>query len=222
MQGAALKLIAAMAAVIPAAIVASGSVASAATVDFTGAGVANYDIVAQSYGDSAEADFSYRTLNGGNNWGQFATQASDHVDYWADANYSGDQAIFASSNGQKLELGLAAGAGLKFTSITIDLGSYPNSTRNIAFKLFDAAWKEILGDDLLSVDGTSGVDTLITFALNTTSVYFQMGDDWDVGPNSVSFETAKLTATPLPGTLVMFGSGLAGLFGAYKRRKSVA
>jgi len=193
--------------------------ALATTVDFTGAGAGNYAVVSQSYGDSAEADLTYRTLAGGNNWGQTATQSANVVDYWADANYSGDQAIFAAANSNKLELGLLAGSGLGFTSVTFKLGSYPNATQSAAFKLFDAGWNLLASNDTLSIDGATGA--LVSLAVNTTALYFQMGDNWNTGIQSVSYQTAAVAATPIPAALPLFATALGAMgFAARRRRKS--
>jgi hypothetical protein len=192
----------------------------AATVDFTGAGAANYDDVSQGYGDSAEADIGYRTLNGGNNWGQFATQTADHAEYWAVTNYSGDNAIFAVSNGNKLEVSLLAGAGLGFTSVSFDLGGYPNIDKTTAFRLYDAGWNLLLSDDTFAISATTG--GLITLAVNTTALYFQMGDDWNTGVRSLSFQTAAVATTPIPAALPLFLSALGALGFAARRRKAAA
>jgi hypothetical protein len=201
------------------ALVGVASPALATTIDFTGAGAADYDVVSQSYGDSAEADLSYRTLQGGNNWGQTATQSENFVYYWADANYSQDQAIFAAHQGEKQELALQAGSGLRFTSVTFDLGSYPNVTKDTAFKLFDASWNELLSNSALSIDASAGA--LITLAVNTSALYFQMGDNWNNGIRSVSFATAPaaVAQTPIPAALPLFLSALGVLGFAARRRK---
>jgi hypothetical protein len=212
-----LKVIAAFAGLTALAAVSISLPAQATTIDFTGAGAANYDDVSNSYGDSAEADLNYRSLNGGNNWGQFATQLADHAEYWNDANYSHDNAIFTTTSGNKLEVALHAGAGLKFTSVTFDLGSYPDVDRPIAYRLFDAGWNELLNNPAFVVSGTSA-GGLVTLAVNSGSLYFQMGDDWDVGVRSLSFTTAAVATTPIPAALPLFASGL-GILGWAARRK---
>jgi len=59
-------------------------------------------------------------------------------------------------------------------------------------------------------------------AVNTTALYFQMGDDWNTGIRSLSFETAVAT-TPIPAALPLFASALGILgFAARRRRKSAA
>ena len=193
--------------------------AQATTIDFTGAGAVNYDDVSNTYGDSAEANLNYRSLGGGNNWGQLATQTADHAEYWADTNYSSDNAIFAVNNGNKLEVALHAASGLLFTSVTFDLGSYPNVDRPIDYKLFDANWNELTSATGFTVSGTAA-GALISLAVSTTSLYFQMGDDWDVGVRSLSYQTAVAT-TPIPAALPLFAGALGALgFAAQRRRKN--
>jgi hypothetical protein len=205
------------------ALLAAAPDASAITVDFTGAGVGNGSPVSQSYGDSASADLSYQTLNGGNNWGQNAVQAQNGgtVSYWT-GGYSGDQAIYANSNGQKLELQLDAGPGLVFTSITFNLGGYSDANRLIDFKIFDANWTELLSGASFFISGTTGGAITLSL-LNTSSIVFQMGDDWNAGLTGVTFDVAQVSAVPVPGALILLGSGLLGFagFGArYGRAKS--
>jgi len=199
------------------ALAAVSMPAQATTIDFTGAGVNDYDDVSQSYGDSAEANLSYRSLNGGNNWGQTATQLADHVDYWAETTYSHDQAIFSVANGNKLEVSLAAGAGLTFTSVTFDLGGHNQTDKVVAYRIFDAGWNEIANDAAFFVSGNTG--GLVTLAVNTTALYFQMGDDWNSGVRALSFQTA-VAATPIPAALPLFVSALGALGWAARRRKA--
>lgn len=199
---------------------ASAMPAQATTIDFSAAGSANYDIVSQDFGDSAEADLSYRTLSGGPNWGQSPAPVAGYVDYWADPSYSHDQAIFAATAGSKLEIGLQAGAGLGFTSVAFDLGGYYNGNVNTAFRLYDAGWNELLSSDSFPIDANAG--GLISLAVNTTALYFQMGDDWYAGVRSLSFESTAIAATPIPAALPLFASAL-GLFGFLGwRRKATA
>jgi hypothetical protein len=63
----------------------------------------------------------------------------------------------------------------------------------------------------LVISGTTG--TLVSLAVNTTTLYFQMGDDYNTGITSLDFATAA--ATPVPPALLLFltaigGVGLAG------------
>jgi hypothetical protein len=215
------KMMAAILGLTSLAAMGAAMPAQATTIDFSGAGVANYDTVSQSYGDSAEADLSYRSLDGGDNWGQTATQSFDHADYWSQANYSHDQAIFAASGGSKLELALNAGAALHFTSVSFNIGSYPDSAQVGAFRLYDAGWNLLLSSDTLGIDASTGA--LVSLAVNTSALYFQLGNNWNIGVRALTFQTAGVATTPIPAALPLFATALGAMgIAARRRRKSEA
>ena len=87
------------------------------------------------------------------------------------------------------------------------------------YKLFDANWNELTSGNGFTISGMAA-GTLISLAVNTTSLYFQMGDDWDVGVRSLSYQTAVAT-TPIPAALPLFAGALGVLgFAARRRRKN--
>jgi MYXO-CTERM domain-containing protein len=58
--------------------------------------------------------------------------------------------------------------------------------------------------------------------VNTTALYFQMGDDWNAGVRSLSFQTAAVATTPIPAALPLFVSALGMLGFAARRRRGKA
>ncbi len=189
--------------------------AEATTIDFSAIAGSSGSIVNQSFGDSAEVDVTYATLNGGNNWGQFATVSSNQVRYW-DSAYSGDQAVYSDGDGKKFQVTLAATPGRKFTSMTFDFGAWPNLSRTIDYKAYDALWQQIGGANSFFLTGAAGGGGLVSFALDTAAVVFQFGDDFNVGLNAISFETVgngDPNPVPIPAGIILAGTALAGLAG---------
>ena len=192
--------------------------AAAATVDFTGIGTSNFQVItADTWGDSADVDFTYSTLNGGNNWGQSASIASANVQYWNDTNYSGDNAIYSDGNGRKLQVSLQAGLGKALTFVKFNFGSFPNQNLSIDYKVFNDVWAEIFAGTGTTVFGNGGYShTFIGFP--TTSWTIQLGDNWNVGLTSIEYQVSNINAVPLPAALPLFAAGLASM-AVYRRRK---
>jgi hypothetical protein len=201
--------------------------ASAIVVDYSDAApLSDFDPLPQSFGDTpGTADFSYRTLNTGNNWGSGATVLAPHVEFW-NGFYSGDDAIFAADSGSaKFELRIDAAAGLQLTGIEIDFGGWPNVDHTVEYRLFDAGWNSLGTDASFTILGATIPGNTIALALNTTSFVLQFGDDWNAGVNEVRYTVGPagpVSAVPVPGALVLLGTGLAGLIGFGRRRKTAA
>jgi hypothetical protein len=208
---------------ISVALMSIASLASAATVDFSGAGVNNNDLVSQAYGDTADVNLSYRTLGALNNWGPGATQYictdCNTVRYWNTATFSTDQAIFAAIGDGKLEVRLDAAPGLAFSSVAFHLGTWPGGdTNDSEYRIYSGAGVLLQSLAPVPISGSSA-GLLVTFSPpnpDVTSIIFQLGDNWNRGINSLSYET--VSAVPLPGALLLMGSGLAGLIGLGRRR----
>ncbi len=203
------------------ALLLGGTPASAITIDFTGAGTANYEVVSQTYGDSTAANLSYRTLLGGDNWGLLATIASDHADYWAQAQYSGDNAIFASADSHKLELRIDVGAGQELFNLQFNIGSYPNISRTAAYQIFDGSGNLLDSSAAFNASNLGSVLALASPVIG--SVILQLGDSWNVGVTSISYDVRNPSpdAVPIPAALPLLASalGIAGFFGR-KRKQS--
>ena len=214
-------------AVLSLTLVGAPSLAWAVSVDYSGAApLADFDPLPQTYGDNAGiADFTYRTLNTGNNWGSSATVLASHVEFW-NGSYSGDDAIFAADSANaKFELRIDAAAGLELTGVEIDFGGWPNSDHTVEYRLFDAAWNSLGIDPAFKILGAVTPGNTLALALNTSGFILQFGDDWNAGVNAVRYTygpAGPVSAVPIPGALALFGSGLAGLLGVARRRKRAA
>jgi hypothetical protein len=197
--------------------------ASAATVDFsdlenTPYTLGNNGVVPQTFGDeSGTVDFSYRSLHEGNHWGQGAILAENYVNYWADGNFSNDDAIHAVKHNEKMEIRLDAGPGLILTNVLIHLGGRPNTDQEAHFKAYDSNWNVLSAASDFFVSGATGA--LLALAPNSTSLVFQLGSTWDVGVNWLSYETAAADV-PLPAGAVFLLTGLLGVGGAGRLRKA--
>jgi hypothetical protein len=188
----------------------------AVTVDFAGAAAGQNQQIAQTYGDSAFANFSYQTLNGGNNWGPGASLSAGSPLYAANANYSGDNAIFALAN-RKVQIGMTAAPGNTFTGATFKLGTFNNNPRLVDYKIFDGA-----GSLLQSANGIAvpGVGLMIALNVTAPAYLFQMGDSRFVGVTSVDYTVAPTPApVPVPPAVLMLTTGLASLGLLRRRRK---
>lgn len=198
---------------------ASAHAASALTVDFSGAGTSNTSAVSQTFGDTAQVDLSYRTLNGGNNWGINAIASNPTVRYWATPVTAGEEDIYAWSNGRKLELKLTAAPLHLLTRVSFRLGPYPNVTRNISYRIYDG-----LGTLLTSAVNAAVPSAGLVVALNVSAptIVFQMGDTSNVGLRSIEYDVqSPVSAVPVPPALPLLVSGLFGM-GLLRRRKTTS
>lgn len=199
------------------AFAAAGSIwatsdVNAATIDFSDLGNAPYSlgngsVVSQAFGDTAAVDISYASLDGGSNWGQFASVYSGNVRYW-NGNYSGDQAVYADTNGKKVQVKLEAASGQKITSISFDFGAYSNTNRSMDFRVYDGLWNQLGGASSFFLTGAIGGGGILSYVQDLSSIVFQFGDDWNVGLNSISFETASTgnpDPVPVPAGIVFAG-----------------
>ncbi len=196
--------------------------ANATIVDFSTIAQGSGTAVSQAFGDTAAVDFTYALLQGGNNWGQTAAVAAGNVSYW-NGNYSGDDAIYSQTNGNKVQVRLDAAPGFTLTNVTFDFGAYSNQDRTMDYKVYDGLWNQIGGANSFFLTGAANGGGILTYIQDLSSIIIQFGDDWNVGINSISFETAQnASPVPIPAGIILAGTGLLGLAGTgrMKSRKN--
>jgi hypothetical protein len=195
--------------------------ASATVVDFSDLGNGGggaWGAVPQSFGDThGVVNFTYRSLQGGNNWGEDANQSSGHVNYWSGSDFSHDDAIYAVKSTDKLQLRMDAGEGQHFTNVQFHFGGYPNTDQYAEYKVFDQNWSLLGSATNFFISGSTGA--LLALAPNSTSLVLQIGDTWNAGINWVSYTVAP-NDVPLPAGVVFLLTGLLGIGGAGRMRKA--
>ena len=183
--------------------------AAATTVDFSGVGTADGDHIDSVVTSDAVFHFATDPFSAG----------AYYVQYRQTPDYSGDQALYPAYDGGIFTMAIDANPGVVFTSFTFDFGGQPN--QSLAMQYFVATWPShapIANNPFFFVDGTAG--SLVTLTnLNLTGILLEFGSSKNVGLRSVSYTVAAPVATtPIPGAVVLLGTGLAGL-GALARRK---
>jgi hypothetical protein len=195
------------------ALWAAAPSASATTVDFTGAGVANGDDVSHISAGGNSLDFDTRDV-----FGKFSSETVDHVDYWNDPNYSHDNALFSVHDGEVFQLTMTAGPGQLFTSVAFNFGGFSNADRSEDWAIWGDGFN-FINSGTVSIDGDTGGLVSLT-GLNNSQLIFQFGTDWNGGLQSLSFTT--VAQTPIPAALLLFGTALASLGGLARRRRAAA
>jgi hypothetical protein len=175
----------------------------------------NTSLVAQSFGDTADVDLTYRATAG---IGNTAT-AEGSLRYWNDS-YSNSPAAYAQSGFGEIRFDVLTPGTLTLDSI--DLGGWPNTPRTIAVRVYDLSYNL-----LASSNPVAPALSLLTvnFGQSSTSgLIFQFGlDGFNGGIQNVTFSFNDGTdVVPEPASWAMLIAGF-GLVGAtLRRRRSVA
>jgi hypothetical protein len=200
--------------------------ALATTIDVSNFGLANFDTVTDDLGDVAgEANMTYRSLKANGVWGSGATEVDSNM-YFSPADFSGDDAIWGFdatvdnpntaateySPNVNAEVRLDAASGKAFGTVEFLLGDFLSTGHDYEYKIFDAAWN-LLAEGSGFIDGAGAV---VTLSLLTSTAIFQFGGTDNIGLRQVDY---TLTDVPLPGALLLLGTGLLGLAGAGAARR---
>lgn len=210
------------------------SAAGATTVDFSkyygGTGANDWVAVDQTYGDIAGVlDVSYEVISA-LGYGSASLGTPDV--------YSWDIPGAGYRNGSEPDAGALSSSGINPNAmLQITLTALGNNVITsfgaaIAYWLDDGAPFFPLagnfrvfdenGNSVLAFDNDPGT-TLIGFSTGGSgqqSYTLQVGPDYNLGVQSFNFETASVSAVPVPPAFLLLGSAFAGLFGLrFARRK---
>jgi len=217
-------------------VFASGLVMSAPasasnfTLDFsgdicqTGTGIClDRAFISQDYGDRPDVNFTYRTRSF---FGNTVASQTDNVEYWKN-NYSElVDVIYADYNGGVAEIQVDPLGGSMIDLVSLDIGSYfapgPSllgPTRTARVSIFDSNWNELWTTGNRTFGGLS--ETLMPAILpQSETFYLQLGEDWNVGMDNITFST-NMNPIPLPPSAALMLSAIVG--GAFfARRKRAA
>jgi hypothetical protein len=204
-----MKLLGALAFTWMAALLAA-TPAAAEFVDFTNLGTTDgEEIFTYDAFPTAFVDFDvHHSLGSG------GASTSDFVLYSASPNYSGSAALYSPTDSDYFHLAMTPQPGRTITGISFDLGGLSDTTAH--YGIFGNFFN-LLDEDDVSISGTTG--GLVSLSgISVSSIIFQFTGT-GVGIRSLSFTTvATSAATPIPGALLLFGTGLTGL-GVLARRK---
>ncbi len=206
--------------VLAATLAAFAAPVSAATyvLDFTGLGV-----VPDTYGDSSEADLSYRAIDA-TQFGNVAT--TNTLQYWTTGYGDLPGALWGTPNPSHGEIRIEATNASDTVTIASFLAGGWVADEALEWYVYDLSFNQ-----LSSGTGTAPDLTSVLVSPNTSAtggLIFQWGGDaWDVGINEFTFSvgdpnptirvTVDAPAVPLPAAGWALLTGLGG-FAAMRRQ----
>lgn len=178
--------------------------------------------IGAQYGDSAEADVSYRTLlsNGAEN--------QSYLKYWETGYGDLTGVVWGGGNATsyKAEIRIEAMPGFLVSLLDFDAGCYNNAP---SCQLLKYELRDLVGNLLASsssLDTTpSGANSHADVVLNTSyysGFVLTWGPDaYNLGLDNIRFETRGTSiSVPEPASLALLGLGLAGLGVARRWRRA--
>lgn len=206
--------------------------AGATILTFDNLGLSNYGAIPGSYGDNvsalSDATGSYGQGNGFTpnvtveyrTW-RISTNTVDYnyLDYW-DNNYGDLQnvAFPAFSTDGFGEISLIAENGWNVMLNSFDIAGWPSRTTSNTIRILDGYGTVLYNNDNAEILGASGLHSNYAFGLSAPVLRIQYAfNDWNVGIDNVNFDQK---AVPLPAAAYLFGTGLAGLIAARRKRNT--
>lgn len=186
-------------------------------LDFS-SGIANTTI-SQNFGDSAEADVSYRIVQSFGN----STLASGELRHWKTGYGDLTGVAWSTNSSSRGEIRIQSlDSQATVTLNGFDLATYGATARQGSWRVFDLSWNLLpngSGSALAPV-GKSHLDVDLAIA-SVGGLILQWGDNPGItGINNVSFSvSAPVVHTPLPPALLLLAPALGGL-AMLRRRKT--
>jgi hypothetical protein len=168
--------------------------------------------IGQNYGDSAFVDVGYQSVVAPGN----TAQLEAFLKWWS-TGYSDLVNVvwgaFSDATGVS-EIRLNPAPGFEVSLTSLDMGSWPNTSRNSQLTVFDDDYSTILyGPDPRLVDGTVHTHFALNLAYNAEGVRIQWGPSgFNVGLDNVIFDVRPInsnpTSVPAPASLILVGAAL--------------